>query len=234
MPAMKPDLSQTKAVDENGEPLLLYRGEYGPVDGNPGGFQSKRGSYSFGDTRIASIYAVSGTGRLSCSAEDAAPRIFPVYLDIRNPVVNWADLFIEYPQLLEAVGAEWAIKLLIRHEYHVYNTNNWVERIDPDGLYGDVATLVKMAPHLVEDLYLDIYPVLDDADFVEIAKSRGFDGAIYNGTGQNLLTREYRIFDQAQAIFALTGERATLEIDQKSRPTVRSRFVAEVETSPGF
>ena len=124
---------------------------------------------------------------------------------------------------------EWLVK-----NGYVLNTNNWCERIDPQRVYGDVATLAAQAPHLIKDLYLDIFPILDDLEFVEAAKKRGFDGAIYNGTGEKLLTKEYRIFDQSQAIFALTGQRAEpepLENPTAKRSRVRTR---EIEGSPGM
>ena len=83
------DLSKTKVVGRNGKPLLVYRGEFGAVDGNPTGFQATRASYSFGDIRIANIHSDYGAGsKYSFNGGDRAPKVFPVYLDIRNPVVN--------------------------------------------------------------------------------------------------------------------------------------------------
>jgi hypothetical protein len=214
---------------------LVYRGEFGAVDGNPTGFQATRASYSFGDIRIANIYSDYGSGsKYSFSGGERAPKVFPVYLDIRNPVVNWEDPFIEYPEILAAVGEELALKLLIKHQNYVFHTSNWRERIDPQGTYGDVATLAEKAPHLIKDLYLDIFPILDDHEFVEAAKKRGFDGAIYNGTGENLLQQEYRIFDQSQAVFALTGERAQPELPPTQTPAARRPRVKARDEEPSL
>jgi hypothetical protein len=232
------DLSQTKVVGRNGKPLLVYRGEFGVADGNPTGFQATRASYSFGDVKIANHYSKNGPASSYIQdGRERAPKVFAVYLDIRNPVVNWEDPFIEYPELLAAVGDELALKLLIKHQNYVFNTSNWRERIDPQRTYGDVATLSAQAPHLIKDLYLDIFPILDDPEFVEAAKKRGFDGAIYNGTGENLSRQEYRIFDQSQAIFALSGERAQPELPQLPEPPAAKRSrgqVREVDESPSF
>jgi len=217
------DLSSTKAVGKNGKPLLLFRGEYGSTHGNPQEFQSALGSVSFGNVKIANIYT-------NCEyryGQALMPRIYPVFLDIQNPVVNWEDCFIEYPQLVAAVGEEWTVKLLIRYEDHVYNTDNW-RRINSPVKYDNVESLAKNAPHLLEEIYLDIYPILDDPDFVREAKSRGFDGAIYNGTGENAMTQEYRIFDQSQAIFALTGERAAPDLRKAVELTrMKPRVIVE-------
>lgn len=233
-----PDLSQTQAVGEDGKPLLLYRGETGIHSGNPLALQSKLASYSFGDQRIANIYAgIDEDGREIYQGNEYSlkeQRVYPVYLDIRNPVVNWKDPFIEYPDLFKSVGAEVALQLLIKHEDHVYNTDNWFSNIDPDEEYGDVATVAAKAPHLLEEIYIDIWPILDDPLFVNEAKKRGFDGAIYNGTNQNSRKQEYRVFDASQVIFALTGERAEPETPEP--PTAKRKRVAvpELDDSPAI
>jgi hypothetical protein len=233
-----PDLSKTQAVGDDGKPLLLYRGETGVHSGNPLALQSKLGSYSFGDRRIANIYAgFDEQGRSDYQGNDYGPkeqRLYQVYLDIQNPVVNWKDPFIEYPDLLKSVGAEVALELLIKHQDHVFNTDNWGSNIDPDEEYGDVATVALKAPDLLEEIYLDIWPILDDPLFVNEARKRGFDGAIYNGTNQNSRCQEYRVFDASQVIFALTGERA--EPEAPVAPVAkRSRMrTIELEDSPSM
>ena len=231
-----PDLSQTQAVGEDGKPLLLYRGETGIHSGNPLALQSKLASYSFGDARIANIYAgFDEKGRQDYHGTDYGPkeqRLYPVYLDIKNPVVNWQDPFIEYPDLLKSVGAEVALQLLIKHEDHVYNTDNWGSNIDPDEEYGNVATVAAKAPDLLEAIYLDIWPILDDPLFVNEAKKRGFDGAIYNGTNQNSRKQEYRVFDASQVIFALTGERAEPENLEPPGAKRQRAVVRELDESP--
>lgn len=237
-----PDLSRTQAVGEDGKPLLLYRGENGGHSGNPLSLQSKLGSYSFGGLEVANHYAgVSVEGDYTDQNDfsdwhSKAHRVYPVYLNITNPVVNWKDPFIEYPDMVKSVGEEITLQLLIKHQDHVFNTDNWHCNIDPDEKYGDVATVATKAPHLLVDIYLDIYPILDDPLFVEEAKKRGFDGAIYNGTGVNMRNQEYRIFDASQAIFALTGEqaepeKAAPEPPPVKRPRLRTR---EPDDSPGM
>lgn len=227
-----PDLSKTKAVDNEGRPLLLFRGENGVHSGNHLSLQSKLGSYSFGDARIANHYAgVDADGEYTDERDYSdfhikAHRVYPVYLNITNPVVNWADPFIEYPDMVKSVGEELTLQLLIKHQDYVFNTDNWHSNIDPGKVYGDVATVAEKAPHLLSEIYLDIWPILDDPIFVNEARKRGFDGAIYNGTGENMSTLEYRIFDAGQAIFALTGERAEPEgpeLPTKKRKMVRAR-----------
>lgn len=237
-----PDLSKTQAVGEDGKPLLLFRGENGMHCGNQLSLQSKLGSYSFGNIRVANHYAGVDEEDEYTDQNDysdwhsKAHRVYPVYLNITNPVVNWEDPFIEYPDMVKSVGEEITLQLLIKHQDHVYNTDNWHSNIDPDEEYGDVATVAAKAPHLLEEIYLDIYPILDDPLFVNEARKRGFDGAIYNGTGVNMRTLEYRIFDASQAIFALTGERAAPEPVVPEPPAAkRTRMrTREVDDSPSY
>lgn len=193
------ELTNTLVKGADGAPLIVYRGER-ERNSQPG-FHSMLPSLSFGSLEAAQQYA---EGSFSQSASD--PRIFECYLNIRNPLFNRADPFIDFPEIVAVVGFDLALKLAIRYQDYAMNTDNWVCNLNPDDRYQGVEDLYAAEPEKLDELYTNIFPILDDPEFVEAAKVAGYDGAIYNGTGANLADLEYRIFDANQAFCAKTGK----------------------------
>ncbi|WP_410951142.1 hypothetical protein [Pseudomonas sp. S1(2024)] len=193
------ELSGTLVKGEDGAPLIVYRGER-DRNSRPG-FHTRLPSLSFGSLEAAQQYA---EGSYPETASD--PRIFECYLNIQRPLFNREDPFIEFPEIVAVVGFELALKLAIRYQDYAMNTDNWRCHLDPDDRYHGVADLYAAEPDKLEQLYTNIFPILDDPEFVVAAKAAGYDGAIYNGTGANLAELEYRIFDASQAYCARTGK----------------------------
>lgn len=192
-------LAGTLVKGEDGTPLIVYRGERS-FNSQPG-FHTLLPSLSFGSLAAARQYA---EGTYLESASD--PRIFECHLNIQKPLFNRADPFIDFPEIVAVVGFDLALKLAIRYQDYAINTDNWRCYLDPGDRYHGVAELYAAEPDKLEQLYTNIFPILDDPEFVEAAKAAGYDGAIYNGTGANLAELEYRIFDAGQAYCARTGK----------------------------
>jgi hypothetical protein len=183
----------SKAVDVQGQPALVYRGEHG----ESGEFlQSRRASLTFGSADAANLYAQAPNDR-KLDTTAARPRVTPAYLSIRKPVINDpTDPFIDLSVLIKAIGWDAAAKVAKKFDYAVTGTNNWDEGFNDE--YGDLDTLLKEAPEKLGALYLDAYHVLDDPETVQALKARGFDGAICAGTGETSGEPEYRVFDKIQ------------------------------------
>lgn len=217
---------KSHVVDDANRPLIVYRGEHGiperasartdpsvPTTGSPsleeigyGGFHSKTPeSLSFGDRDTANHYAMEPNapdevgawkeGRVR-SAE--APRVTPVHLKIENPIIHdMQDPFMELSDVRRKLGRAEAERVARQHAEYIHNTSNWDEKFA--GKYADVEDLLTRNPRALDRLYVDAFPVLDDPLFVQAAKAKGYDGAIYGGAGHNALKPEYRIFHPDQA-----------------------------------
>lgn len=195
-PAFKRWFGKSVVVDRDGNPLRVYRGEHGATE--DGDVQTLIGSYTFvADHKIASTYAQSPNDD---RMEAAASRVVPAYLRIENPVINNRDdPFIEFSDIIEKFGLDEAKKLAVRYADRIEYTGNWME--DEEGLYDgldSVEQLVEEKPELIETLYMDAYPLLDDKEFVALAMSKGYDGGIHVGNGESGAEDEYRVFSKSQ------------------------------------
>ena len=205
----------TLVKGEDGLPLVVFRGER--AVGGSTGFHTRLPSISFGSFEAAKIYSETDTQSGDGSYE---PKILACHLNIQKPMFNRRDCFIDFPEIVEAVGFDLALKLAIRYEDYAMNTDNWCSNLNRNDLYKGVAQLYAAEPEQIYELYTNIFTILDDPEFVAAAIANGFDGAIYNGTGANLLEEEYRIFDPKQAFCANTGM-------CYGGPIVRERHVEE-------
>jgi hypothetical protein len=183
---------ENRAVDKNSNPVVVYRGEHGEPGEVP--FQTRQGSITFvDDPRAASRYATVPNDRHDVPR---APRVFQVTLDIRKPVINQpGDPFIDGAQISMAVGEEEAREILIRHAGAIEHTDNW-HRLGAD--FAGTCHFLKERPKCFGELYLDAYHILDDAKAVEVFRERGYDGAIYRGSGLTRNNVEYRVFSPCQ------------------------------------
>ncbi len=184
--------------DQEGKPLLTYRGEHG----EPGKemLQTKLPSITFTDgAEGASTYAMEPN---DWRDTPIAPRVTPAYLKIERPIINklesqWVDPFVEFSELHDKLDPELLQILARRHAGHIQNTGNWDNNFSKK--YPDVDALLRDDPKKINELYMDAYPLLDDPDFVSAAKKRGYDGGIHAGTGETSDDMEFRIFDPSQA-----------------------------------
>ncbi len=196
-------LCQSIAQHE-GEPLILYRGEHGERAEGQKGFRTNLGSISFGSKRAATIYATNPNDGSLAGRDVINPIVHAVCLDIRNPLVCSLDPFVEMDDLIATFGLEEAAKYAIRYSEYVHSTSIWSEIEDVFG-YQSVEQLYASSPHLLTRLYCNVYPLLDDPEFVELARQAGFDGAMYGGSGETALEAEFRVFSADQVINPKTG-----------------------------
>lgn len=204
-PAFRKWFGDSKVVDDQGKPLVVYRGEHGG-DGQP---RTTLASYTFvDDAKVASTYAMSPNDtRNFMSAE--SPKVIPAFLSIQKPIIeNRDDPFVEFSDLAQKLGRDTAIKFARKHSDWIQNTNNWEENFAVE--YDSVDALLDANPSAVSELYMDAYPLLDDFAFVGAAKDAGFDGAIHVGNGESMDAVEYRVFRPEQIKSAI-GNRGTFD-----------------------
>ena len=186
-------LKGTKAVDKEGRPLTAYRGEYGPSDK----LSTELGSYSFGTKDAANLYATE-PNNFSNAAE--AMKVFPAQLSIRKPVVNApGDSYIDLPALRKALGKKEFDRVIQKNAGSIEDTQAFEDLADAKG-YTSVLDLMKKNPKDLDSLYTQLYPILDDPKSVKVLQKRGYDGAIYGGSGATGGEAEYRVFSASQAI----------------------------------
>lgn len=183
--------AHSKVVDEQGFLLPVFRGIHGDEEHYAA---TLLGSFSFGSAQAASVYALEPN---DCRVKPKAPKVFPVFLDIQQPFLNSPDdPFMDLSRYIEVFGAEEAKRVALKFKDHLYNTNMWEEH---SADYASLEDLLQKAPEKLEQLYFELYPLLDDPFEVALLRSKGFDGAIYGGSGITAMETEYRIFSASQA-----------------------------------
>lgn len=183
--------------DHNGKPIRVYRGEHGPVSD---GLATQLASYSFCDNaETASVYALH-PNRIGDIV--VAPRVMPGYLVICNPIFDCPeDPFIDISDLIDKFGLELATHFALKFAGYVEHTNNWEDIILTE--FEDIKSvqdLVDRRPELLSRLYLYAFPLLDDPEFIGVARKHGYDGAIHHGNGESFEDIEFRIFSEEQFI----------------------------------
>lgn len=196
-------LRNTAVTNHLGEPLIVYRGEHGLLDEENPGLQTRLGSLSFGSAAAASTYAQHPNVR-GMTAE--SPRVYPAFLIINNPFTTEHDPFLDFSHVEKKLGRDIALHFFDRYADHAEHTDNWASEINGDDKFTGVREFLKLHPERAGELYASIYPFLDDPEFSEILKAKGFDGAIYGGCGENALEPEYRVFEESSVIYALSKE----------------------------
>lgn len=197
-------LKDTVVKDKQGAPLRVYRGEHSDLDGGDSGVKTLLGSISFGDSVTASTYACEPN---NSTLRAELPRIYPAYLIIKKPFFNdCGDPFVDFSHLENHLGKGLADHFFLKHASAAENTNNWQDEINPDSEWGSIAEFYADHPERMNELYMELYHLLDDPEFIAVLKSKGYDGAVYNGSGVNGSEDEYRVFDKSSIIYALSGE----------------------------
>jgi hypothetical protein len=191
------NLSNTVVVDAQGQPLAVYRGEHGMHDHF---IQSLLPSISFGDEAAARQYAMH-PNQPHLRAE--RPRILKAYLNITKPVFNRSgDSYVDYDDLVELVGLRLANRMFCKFAEVVMATDAWADMVVHSlKAWRTVESLIAQRLDLMSQLCIQVYPLLDDPEFIEHTRSLGFDGAIHMGSGFNSGADEYRVFDQNQIVF---------------------------------
>lgn len=184
-------------TDEQGEPVIVWRGEHGLREDQDEEFQTRVGSLSFGSLKTATVYAKEPNDRAKDRvAKD--PRVQGYTVAINNPFVNSKDdPFVDLAEVRRKLGASAVRHVVENLSENIMSTNNWQENFAEE--FESPAEVLKKAPERVDSLYLDLYSVLDDPAMVKRMKRKGYDGAIHQGMGENFDEIEYRVFDPAQA-----------------------------------
>jgi hypothetical protein len=177
-------------VDAEGYLLPVYRGQHGAADHWEETFL---GSLSFGSLAAAESYALNPNRRDMVAQ---APKIFPVYLDLRNPfVLSKTDSFLDLSRYAEVFGLEEAKRVARKYREHVCSTDAWADTAET---VGGFENMLEAYPDVMLELYFLLYALLDDAEEVALLRDRGFDGAIHGGSGATAMQTEYRVFSSGQ------------------------------------
>lgn len=198
--------------------VKTYRGEHGK--GAP--LQSKLGSLSFGSKEVALQYAVSPNDH-RMTAE--APRLIEAEIRIDKPIIlDLGDPFIDGSILKEKVGLARAWSIMERLEDHLGNTDNFGELQETYDVYS-LSDMRKVAgDDLLDQLYVDAYPVFDDPEIVGWFREAGYDGVIHGGNGESAMEMEYKVFDASQVkiLSVVPAERGMF--DKPEAPGVDADF----------
>lgn len=229
----------SRVVDEQGKPLVVYRGEHSETCKQ---INSNLGSISFGSKKAANVYSLKP---YNLSYNNVLARSIPCYLKIKNPFVNDpTEPFIDIYTISEALGAEAGKKYAFKFASLIANTDNFfvvTEKYNIDTFSTTVEktieNLITKNPEAINELYFDIYPFLDCKEVVNELKKAGFDGAIHAGMGMTAFDIEYKVFSINQ-IKSATGNLGTFDsntpdiTDRDLYPEVVSSLVAENVNSP--
>lgn len=185
-------LAGTRVVDADGRPRVVYRGEHGDPSTR---FQSRLPSLTFtASADVAKIYATTPNRR-----EDSVtqPRVIAAHVAIRRPILETVDdPFFDFADVERTLGRDVAVQFALRYADRVMATSHWE---DTYAGVPSVEALLAERPEALRALFVDAYLLLDDPEFVDLARAAGYDGAIHLGNGASALEVEYRVFDAEQA-----------------------------------
>jgi hypothetical protein len=190
--------SGSKVVDEHGQLMPLFRGQHGLAEHCT---ESLCASLSFGSARAASVYAQHPNDRNKIAQ---LPKVFPVYLDIRNPFLDSADdPFLDLSHYAGIFGLAETHRIARKFADHICNTNAWEEVHEE---FESLDALLASGSSRLMELCFQVYPLLDDAEEIARLRAKGFDGAIHGGSGETAMEPEYRVFsiNQVRSIWDLS------------------------------
>lgn len=184
-----PPAISTVVVNENGEPLVVYRGTHG-VRGDP--HETRAGTSTWTDVpEIAAVYS---------DTKDGHPQVHAAYLIMQNPITFAMDgePVIGIDELQSLVPNDSVLEQ-IYDELYIEADETGELKFEGDGGPQD---------------YLPSYELADCAAFLEYARSAGYDGMIYYGSYSERVDRpentswdavadsslEYRVFTQEQVV----------------------------------
>lgn len=176
---------------------VQYRGEHGSLEN--GIMQSRYDVYTFSTENVAREYAQSSNERDDIIVD---PRLIEAEITLCNPFINNDDCFVDLSALrpLFDTDQEWVAFARTQVD-HLCNTNNFGEVLDSyqisEALSGEASfdlLVAEQGPQVLNELYLDAYPVFDNADIIKRVKAQGYDGVIHNGNSVSAMTPEYKVF----------------------------------------
>lgn len=183
------------AVDSDGRPLLVYRGEHGSSHD----ISTRLGSFSFGSKEIADQYANRPNNRENIPLN---PKVFSGYLKITNPLINSIDdPFIDLSLIWDIFGMDVAIKIATEQFETIKELDIWQEEFISE--YDSIDQLLEKDPIRIKDLYVYAFRLFDEEWFVKLASDQGFDGAIHAEYGFHTESKnhaEYKVFNVDQFV----------------------------------
>lgn len=200
-PVFRTRFDGSRVIDEDGAPLLVFRGEHGVRDDNF--VQCRVATISFGTLEAAVTYATKPNTYSDNPPKD--PRVLPAFLSLRRPFINDPDdPFVDLGMVQKVLGYEEALRVGRKFADAIENTNNW-EAIS-EGLRTaktpnpTVRGWLRKRPEDITKLYFDAYDYFDDAVEISKLRAQGFDGMIHAGTSETLGQHEYKVFYPAQVL----------------------------------
>jgi hypothetical protein len=189
-PAFRRWFGDSVVVDENGEPLVVYRGQHGASDD----LESRLPSLTFSDAEAASVYAEEPNVRRETPQ---APVVYPAYLSIQKPIINDKDdPFMDLSVIDDALGRDVVIRVAAQFADEIEQTGAWADDFSAE--FEDVADVIARAPDRLGELPVLAFNILDDATLIEELRAAGYDGAVHAGVGRTFESPEYRVFSQGQ------------------------------------
>jgi len=165
-------LAQTKVVDSKGIPLVVYHGT--SSDTNFSTFQSM--------SHFGSLKAATEVTKDMVGGEAIGGRIFPVYLDIKNParVRDMGQYEHHNPSSL-AISLEKTGAISSKEAKQIIATN----AVDRDGAYEQAQT-----------------------DLIFLLRSKGYDGLVYKNKVEDPGSTSWVVFDSSQVHSAVGADAA--------------------------
>jgi hypothetical protein len=190
-------LTSTVLQDNEGSPVVVYRGQHGDHDG----LHTRLASISFGSLNAARQYSESPNERGDTVVRS---KIFAALLDMRNPFIEADSPFLDLDVVAAKLGGDEVARIALKFSKQIERTNYWSEVAEETGA-SDVSDLARMAPDRLSELYFDAYHFFDDFDEVAALVRAGYDGAIHHGNAATACELEYKVFDARQVILFAPG-----------------------------
>lgn len=220
-----------------GEPRVSYRGEWG-MTGEV--VNTRRGSITFGGRSDANLYATDPNDLVDYPWNKAG-HLIPAFVRLQRPVINTPDdPFIDFSVIEKALGRDAAIRIAMRHQQYVMETDYWYENYSESALTFDLLLLEN--PDVISELYCIAHPLFDDPVTVAEFAAAGFDGAIhgpYGGThgeeldADDLDQVEFKLFHAGQARSTLSPDLLLGPVPPRlSEPLPEQRVAASRGTVP--
>lgn len=198
------------AKNEDGTPIIRFRGEHGEISGDT--FQSRLPNISFGDFDSAREYSLSPNNN---SDVVHTSRIHAGYVISQFPVIETDDPFIDLSRLIDLFGFEETKKFALRSTEYIEETNAWEEicaEFEDDGDNEDwlnqeaeissVSDFIERHPERMGELCLLAHVAFDDAEISRMTIEAGFDSIIHGPFGIVDEGYEHKIFDARQFVAA--------------------------------
>lgn len=189
--------------DTNGNPLTVYRGESALAEDDR--IRCGIRTVYFTDKETANRNA-DFPSRPMLGREFAAPRVFPVRLEMKLPFINTPDsVMLKVSDLIGRLGESEALRIVQRFSMAVESTEYWTDHLNKDSVYDDLYEYLEASNNCLEGLYFKASWFFESESEVARLTRLGYDGAIhaaYSMSFKKIIT--YCVFDKAQIHYALS------------------------------